>query len=91
MAIISGALFEAVGLIAGYMLLGISGKWSVFWWGSVLGSIALLLQFVFFNLDYSRTERTQFEDDEYYYYVKAVPKVFISGTDKQVKRLRRKK
>ena len=24
---------------------------------------------------YKRTERLQFEDDEYYYYVKAVPKI----------------
>ena len=34
----------------------------------------------------SRTERLQFEDDEYYYYVKAVPKAVVSGTNKQVKR-----
>lgn len=86
-AIISGTLFEAVGLIAGYMLLGISGKIIGVLIGSVISAaVALVLQFLFFNLDYSRTERTQFEDDEYYYYVKAVPKVFISGTDKRVKR-----
>lgn len=86
-AIISGALFEAAALTAGYMLLGISGKLVGVLVGTVISAlIALLLQFVFFNLDYSRTERMQFEDDEYYYYVKAVPKVFISGTDKQVKR-----
>ena len=28
----------------------------------------------------------KFEDDEYYYYVKAVPKAVVSGTNKQVKR-----
>ena len=48
--------------------------------------IAFVIQFLFFNLDYSRTERLQFEDDEYYYYVKAVPKDVVSGTNKQVKR-----
>lgn len=86
-AIISGTLFEAIGLTAGYMLLGISGKLVGVLVGSVVSAaIALVLQFLFFNLDYSRTERLQFEDDEYYYYVKAVPKAFISGTDKQVKR-----
>ena len=42
-------------------------------------------QFLFFDLDYSRTERVQFEDDEYYYYVKAVPKMYVPTTDKQVK------
>ena len=52
----------------------------------VSGVIAFVIQFLFFNLDYSRTERLQFEDDEYYYYVKAVPKAFVAGSDKQVKR-----
>lgn len=85
-AIISGTLFEAIGLIAGYMLLGISGKTVGVLIGSIVSAlIALVIQFLFFNLDYSRTERLQFEDDEYYYYVKAVPKALISGTDKQVK------
>lgn len=86
-AIFSGILFQTVGLIAGYMLLGISGKTVVVLVGNLVSAvIALVIQFLFFNLDYSRTERLQFEDDEYYYYVKAVPKAFISGTDKQIKR-----
>lgn len=86
-AIISGALFETIGLIAGYMLLGISGKTMSVLVGNVISCIiAFVLQFLFFNLDYSRTERLQFEDDEYYYYVKAVPKAMVSGSNKQVKR-----
>lgn len=90
-AIISGVLFETIGLIAGYMLLGISGKTVGVLIGNAISAvIAFLIQFLFFNLDYSRTERLQFEDDEYYYYVKAVPKAFVSGTDKKVKRFSRK-
>lgn len=86
-AIVSGILFESIGLIAGYILLGISGKTVGVLVGSVIsGAIAFVIQFLFFNLDYSRTERLQFEDDEYYYYVKAVPKAFVSGTDKRVTR-----
>lgn len=89
-AIISGVLFETIGLIAGYMLLGISGKTIGVLVGNLIsGVIALIIQFLFFNLDYSRTERLQFEDDEYYYYVKAVPKAFVSGTDKKIKRFGR--
>ena len=34
----------------------------------------IFLQYFCFDLDYNRTEKVQFEDDEYYYYVKAVPK-----------------
>ncbi len=39
--------------------------------------IVLVLQFFIFNVDYSRAEYVQFEDDEYYYYVKAVPKIIV--------------
>ena len=84
-AIIFGILFEAVGMIAGDMVLGISGKTITILVGSIISCvIAFVIQFLFFNLDYSRTERLQFEDDEYYYYVKAVPKAIVAGTDKKV-------
>lgn len=86
-AIVSGVLFETIGFIAGYMLLGISGKTVTILIGNIVSAvIGLVLQFLFFNLDYSRTERLQFEDDEYYYYVKAVPKAYVSSTHKKVKR-----
>ena len=83
----SGILFEAIGLTAGYILLGISDKIAGVIVGSVIsGVIAMIIQFLFFNLDYSRTERLQFEDDDYYYYVKAVPKSLVTEKDKQIKR-----
>ena len=49
--------------------------------------IALAVEFFVFSLDYSRTEYTQFEDDEYYYYVKAVPKMSIAIPEKKVKKI----
>ena len=49
--------------------------------------IALIVEFFAFNVDYSRTEYTQFEDDEYYYYVKAVPKMSIAVPEKKVKKI----
>ncbi len=83
---VAGILVETIGLISGYLLLGISGKvLGVIIGGIISALIALVLQFFFFNVDYTRTERLQFEDDEYYYYVKAVPKSVIAGSDKQVK------
>ena len=83
---VAGILLETIGLISGYMLLGISGKvLGVIIGGSISALIALIIQFLFFNVDYTRTERLQFEDDEYYYYVKAIPKSVIAGSDKQVK------
>lgn len=68
------------------MILGISGKYVWLIVGNVISVlIGLVLQFFFFNLDYTRTERVQFEDDEYYYYVKAVPKLYVTTSEKQIK------
>lgn len=49
--------------------------------------LALVLKFFMFNVDYSRTEYVQFEDDEYYYYVKAVPKNSVPKTKVRVKKI----
>lgn len=48
--------------------------------------LALVLEFFLFSVDYSRTEYVQFEDDEYYYYVKAVPKLTVTPLQREVKR-----
>lgn len=86
-ALMSGILFEMIGLTAGYLLLGISGRTVGVIAGSIIsGVIAFLIEFLFFNLDYSRTEKLQFEDDEYYYFVKAIPKSLVTEKDKQIKR-----
>lgn len=50
-------------------------------------AVAFILQFFVFSVDYTRTEHVQFEDDEYYYYVKAVPKMTITKREKEVKRI----
>lgn len=44
---------------------------------------ALAYEFLFFNVDYKAKELLQFEDDEYYYYVKAVPKVRAYDEDER--------
>lgn len=49
--------------------------------------IVFVIQFFIFNVDYSRTENVQFEDDEYYYYVKAIPKMSVEARDVNVKRI----
>lgn len=49
--------------------------------------IAKVIEFFRFCVDYSRTEKVQFEDDEYYYYVKAVPKMTVTAQTKTVKRI----
>ena len=48
------------------------------------GVIAVIYNFFVFSVDYSRTERTQFQDDDYYYYVKAVPRNSVKMADSKV-------
>ena len=56
--------------------------------GSVVSAlIAFAVKFFVFSVDYTRTERVQFEDDEYYYYVKAIPKNMIAEPKKTVKKI----
>lgn len=42
------------------------------------GVVAVIVEFIKRVLDYTAVERVQFEDDDYYYYVKAVPKVNVA-------------
>ncbi|MFI3213219.1 MAG: hypothetical protein R3Y24_07740 [Eubacteriales bacterium] len=55
--------------------------------GAVAAIIGKALEFFLFNLDYNRTEVVQFEDDEYYFYVKAVPKITVATKEKKVKKI----
>ena len=49
--------------------------------------ISVIYTFFVFAVDYSRTEYVQFEDDDYYYYVKAVPKLTVSTPDVKVQKI----
>ena len=49
--------------------------------------LGVVVTLMFRDLDYSRVENVQFEDDEYYYYVTAVPKIRIAEEEKRVKRI----
>lgn len=56
---------------------------------AILGSVAIasVIQFFHIILDYHGTRKLQFEDDEYYYYVTAVPKYKVAAVDKTVTRI----
>ena len=59
--------------------------------GVCLGLVFLLLYYFFvYSLDYSRVERVQFEDEEYYYYVKAVPKRSLPKQNKNIKTIHKR-
>ena len=87
-AMVAGIVVNIMVLLVGDLMFDTN----VALFGVIFGNIisfllVLVLQFFVFNVDYSRTEKVQFEDDEYYYYVKAVPKVVVSKPDKKVKQI----
>ena len=88
-AMITGALLDVLILLFGDLMY--NTKLSIM--GVIVGSVVSVLlvkvlEFFIFNVDYSRTEFVQFEDDEYYYYVKAVPKNTVAAPQKRVKTIR---
>ena len=89
-AIASGAICLLVCILIGDLVCdtGISIGGVII--GTIISALLMpIVEFFAFNLDYSRTEKVQFEDDEYYYYVKAVPKVTLSTPERKVKKINR--
>lgn len=88
-AIVTGTLLDILIVLIGDLKYGtyISVVGLIF--GSFVAVLVVtVIKFFVFNVDYTRTERVQFEDDEYYYYVKAVPKNTVSIADKQIKKIK---
>ncbi len=78
MAVYAGAAFQFLVILVGGLIM----KTKISIPGLLLGTIlavagGLVIEFFRMLLDYRRTEEVQYEDDEYYYYVKAVPKVTV--------------
>lgn len=87
-AIIAGIITQMLVLLLGALLMDAEVSTAGIIIGSIVSAgIAVVVEFLMFQMDYSRTEIVQFEDDEYYYYVKAVPKVILSKPEKTVKKI----
>ncbi|MDE7477092.1 MAG: hypothetical protein K2M91_03930 [Lachnospiraceae bacterium] len=88
-AIVTGALLDVLVLLFGDLIYNTNLSIMGLIVGSVVSAVlAKILQFFVFNVDYSRTEKVQFEDDEYYYYVTAVPKNTVAAPQKRVKTIK---
>lgn len=86
--VITGAIANVIVVAVGDIALGVNASYGSLIFGNILAVIlGLVLELFLFSVDYARSERLQFEDDEYYYYVKAIPKVSISTPEKTVKKI----
>lgn len=87
-AIIAGALADVMILLVGDLMFDTNVSILNLIIGTVFSVlIAKIVEFFAFHVDYSRTEKVQFEDDEYYYYVKAVPKITVAVPSRTVKKI----
>ena len=87
-AIVAGGVVYIVIMLAGSVSFGISisvPSLAVFTVVAVL--IGIVVEFFVFGGDYTRTERLEYEDDDYYYYVKAVPKALVTTSERNIKKI----
>ena len=86
-AIVAGAVANIIVIAIGDVALGVHISYVGLIFGNIFAVIiGLILELFFFSVDYAKSENLQYEDDEYYYYVKAVPKSLVTEKDKQIKR-----
>lgn len=87
-AMIAGAIVNVMILLVGDLMFDTNVSIAGILVGTIFSVLIVkVLEFFVFHLNYSRVEKVQFEDDEYYYYVKAVPKITVATPAKTVKRI----
>lgn len=87
-AMVAGVMIEVMILLVGDLMYDTNLSIVSALLGAVVTLIACkIIELFRFCLDYSRTEKVQFEDDEYYYYVKAVPKMTVAAPTNTVKKI----
>lgn len=84
----SGNIVLALLLLSGRLIFELDYTiWRVFLECILAVALAVIYQFFRGIGDISRIEKVTFEDDEYIYYVKAVPKIKVSLTERNVTRI----
>ncbi len=90
-AIAVGAISYLLIMLLGNFALDIHVEIGMTLLNAIVGVLVGLILYLFvFAVDYTRTEYAQFEDEEYYYYVKAVPKISVTVPDKKIKHITEK-
>lgn len=87
-AIGAGTVTTIIGFLIVDLRLDIPRQIGTMILGTLISAVlVVVIQFFHRVLDYTAVENVQFEDDDYYYYVKAVPKIKVSMTNVKVKRI----
>lgn len=82
-AIASGAGVNILILVLANIIADVKVSYVMLFVGSAVAVLlGMILEVFLFSVDYSRSEQLQFEDDEYYYYVKVLPKLSAGSGEK---------
>lgn len=87
-SIVLAAVAHLIILLLGNLLY--DSNFSVAWaiGGNIISAVvAYLIHFFHMVLDYGSMEEVQFEDEDYYYYVRAVPKLKMTVEKKRIKKM----
>jgi hypothetical protein len=87
-AAVTGSLVNITVLLLGDLILDTSVSVLGVIFGTAISiGLVKVIEFFVFHVDYNRAESVQFEDDEYYYYVKAIPKITVAAPSPTVKKI----
>lgn len=87
-AIVIGGIAYVLIMYVGGLYVGVQlNMMSLIVYAVVSVVVGVILEFFVFGGDYTRTEHLSYEDDEYYYYVKAVPKASVTTSERNIKKI----
>lgn len=87
-AFVVGGILNITLFLVGGVMLSVDVNAASIVLGSIVGVIlAVIIRFFKGIVDYQRTELLQFEDEQYYYYVKAIPKLSVAEKKENIKHI----
>ncbi len=82
LGVITGMILNLIIMIIGGLIFEVDVNILWVFLGTILsGAFAFVVQFFKYLLDYSSVEHLQFDDDDYHYYVTAVPKLSVTSPE----------
>jgi len=91
-AILVGSIVNVLGFLMGDLFLNLDLDIVAVIVQTIISAVIVFVVWFFrLSLDYTAVERVQFEDDDYYYYVKAVPKMKVAAPEKKIKTISEQK
>ena len=83
-----GTVMGMVCLIVGKIALGLDSGYAAIILLSILSLLFIgLLEFMHMALNYQAAQKVAFEDDDYYYYVRVIPKINMGKTRREIKKI----